>query len=526
MANVSDSYTPAGPAQQSYWASTLAGVVFVAFVLFSQSWFKANPLAHVPVMGKGSRWARRKYFMQGNATQMFLDAYRTHKDSISLITTAKTRDSILVPPKYLPELSKAPDDVISAGKAVEEFIQSKYTTVGFELPIFVHVSRANLTPALNDLNPAVAETIAKTLRRDLAPTATWSEVAINAKLLRIIAIASGHVFVGPELCSDEAYLGTSIDFTQHLMKAVYGIAMIPSFLRPLVAPWLPMTRALHRRLADADAVFQPIVTARQQASAGAGEGSTTRHNDMLQWMLDAQTRVGELSTRDLALAQLGASFAAIHTTTMTATNAVYWLAAKPELAPVLRDEVERVLAGSGGRFTTAALADMKKMDSFLREVMRVTPLSASAYVRKVLKPFELSNGQVIPAGVFVEVPSVGINRDPDVFPDPDVFDALRFYELRMGCCDDDAARAGQLQAAHVGVTHLSFSFGKHACPGRVFAVNEIKMLLSGLLRDYDIKLPDGVRERYPSLVFGDQASEANVPDPTKTIMMKQREVLA
>ncbi|TDZ60834.1 Cytochrome P450 monooxygenase ATR2 [Colletotrichum trifolii] len=516
MANVSDSYTPAGPAPQSYWASSiLAGVVLVVFVLFSQGWFKANPLAHVPVMGKGSRWARRKYFMQGNASQMFLDAYRTHKDSISLITTAKTRDSILVPPKYLPELSKAPDDVISAGKAVEEFIQSKYTSVGFELPIFVHVSRAKLTPALNDLNPAVGETIAKTLRRDLAPTATWSEVAINAKLLRIIAIASGHVFVGPELCSDEAYLGTSIDFTQHLMKAVYGIAMIPTFLRPLVAPWLPMTRALHRRLAEADAVFQPIVTARQQQ-----EGST-RHNDMLQWMLDAQTRVGELSTRDLALAQLGASFAAIHTTTMTATNAVYWLAAKPELAPVLREEVERVLAGSGGRFTTAALADMKKMDSFLREVMRVTPLSASAYVRKVLKPLELSNGQVIPAGVFVEVPSVGINRDPDVFPDPDVFDALRFYKLRKGCDDADdesaAARASQLQAAHVGVTHLSFSFGKHACPGRVFAVNEIKMLLSGFLRDYDMKLPDGVRERYPGL---------NVPDPTKTIMMKQREVLA
>ncbi|KAE9569729.1 hypothetical protein CGMCC3_g14075 [Colletotrichum fructicola] len=454
MANVSDSYSPAGSEPHSYWASTLAGVVFVAFLLFSHSWFKPNPLANVPIVGRGSRWARRKHFMQGNATQMFLDAYRNHKDSISLITTAK-----------------------------------------------------------NDLNPAVAKTIAKTLQRELAPTSSWSEVAINAKLLRIIAIASGHVFVGPELCDNEAYLSTSIDFTQHLMKAVYGIAMIPTFLRPLIAPWLPMTRALHKRLAEADAVFQPIVTARQQAA----KESSLKHNDMLQWMLDSQTRVGELSTRDLALAQIGASFAAIHTTTMTATNAVYWLAAKPELAPMLLEEVEQVLDESNGQFTTAALQNMKKMDSFLREVMRVTPLSASAYVRKVLKPFELSNGQVIPEGMFVEVPSVGINQDPEIFPNPDVFDALRFYKLRR---DDNPAQLNQLQAAYVGPTHLSFSFGKHACPGRVFAVNEIKTVMANLLRTYDIKLPDGVNERYPSLVFGDQ----NVPDPTKTILMKQRDM--
>lgn len=179
------------------------------------------------------------------------------------------------------------------------------------------------------------------------------------------------------MCTDEAYLNTAIGFTQHLMAAVYGITKIPGLLRPLIAPWLPMTRALHKALAEADAVFQPIVTARQER----GKDSSQKPNDMLQWMLDAQTRVGELSTRDLAMAQLGASFAAIHTTTMTATNVIYWLAAKPELAPMFREEIEQALAESGGRFTSAALSNMKKVDSFIREVMRVTPLSASTFIR-------------------------------------------------------------------------------------------------------------------------------------------------
>lgn len=32
--------------------------------------------------------------------------------------------------------------------------------------------------------------------------------------------------------------------------------------------------------------------------------------------------------------------------------------------------------------------------------------------------------------MFIEVPSTGINEDPEIFPIPDVFDALRFDKLR------------------------------------------------------------------------------------------------
>jgi hypothetical protein len=38
--------------------------------------------------------------------------------------------------------------------------------------------------------------------------------------------------------------------------------------------------------------------------------------------------------------------------------------------------------------------------------------------------------------------------------------------------------------------------------GRFFAANEIKMILSYALNNYDIKLPEGVTERYPNVTFG------------------------
>lgn len=40
--------------------------------------------------------------------------------------------------------------------------------------------------------------------------------------------------------------------------------------------------------------------------------------------------------------------------------------------------------------------------------------------------------------------------------------------------------------------HLGFGYGKHACPGRFFAANEIKIVLCHILLKYD-KLADGCK---------------------------------
>ena len=40
---------------------------------------------------------------------------------------------------------------------------------------------------------------------------------------------------------------------------------------------------------------------------------------------------------------------------------------------------------------------------------------------------------------------------------------------------------------------ISFGLGAHACPGRYFAVNEIKYVLAELLVRFDISTPSGKR---------------------------------
>ena len=51
----------------------------------------------------------------------------------------------------------------------------------------------------------------------------------------------------------------------------------------------------------------------------------------------------------------------------------------------------------------------------------------------------------------------------------------------------------------VGRSSLSFGLGKHACPGRWFAVNTIKTALSILIRKYDISNLD---QTLPKIILG------------------------
>lgn len=117
----------------------------------------------------------------------------------------------------------------------------------------------------------------------------------------------------------------------------------------------------------------------------------------------------------------------------------------------------------------------------------------------------------------VEVPSAAIYTDGAFYPDSDRFDGLRHYKLRRGGAAADHARN---QFVTTNETNLGFGYGRHACPGRFFAANEIKMILARLILEYDIKMPGDEKERHPQIEIGRQS----MPNPMKKIMLKKVEV--
>ncbi|KAF2199336.1 cytochrome P450 monooxygenase-like protein [Delitschia confertaspora ATCC 74209] len=488
--------------------ASVATVIFLACVLISQINYRAK-LAKLPAFRYRTSNAeeKRQTFLR-SATKLYNEGYEKFKDSVYRMLTSDGRYIIVVPAKFLPELRRMPDDVLSLGKSIEDTMETRYTKLITDDMSLAHAVKADLTPALVRINPIISREVEEAMRDEMPPCDDWTPVNIYFALVNIVAKVSGRVFVGPELCQDKEYLDAGINYTMDVIEAQRTVKEMKPFLRPFLANRLPAVRRLRDREQRAMNVLGPIVEARIKAESKPGY---ERPDDMLQWFLNRRTEYGIASTEKIARLQLNLIFAAIHTTTMTATNIFYSLASTPECMEPLREEIRAAVADNGGIMTTRALQQMEKLDSYMKETMRCFPPGTTSFGRKVMKGITLSNGQYIPAGSTIEVPSYSIYQDESIYPNSAKFDGFRFYKMRQ---ESGGARN---QFVSLSEQHLGFGYGKHACPGRFFAANEIKMIVARTVLEYDFRNEGGRKERYQNHMIG----RSSVPDASKKLLFKK-----
>lgn len=86
---------------------------------------------------------------------------------------------------------------------------------------------------------------------------------------------------------------------------------------------------------------------------------------------------------------------------------------------------------------------------------------------------------------------------PAVYEDSKKFDGHRFYNLSQ-----QSGGATKYQFVSTSNGHIVFGHGKHVCPGRLFASNEVKIILVHLLTKYDLKFPYGKTDRPKAMEMG------------------------
>jgi len=149
---------------------------------------------------------------------------------------------------------------------------------------------------------------------------------------------------------------------------------------------------------------------------------------------------------------------------------------------------------------------------FHARILTRTPLSAT-FIRKVIKPIDLSDGTHLPPGTKLLTPLAGISHDERFYPGAEEFDALRFYRMRQ----ESAEGSNRHQFTSIGDMNMHFGAGKHACPGRFFAGNAIKMMLSYFLLNYDIRLKDGEERPKPMIMM-----MSKTPNPEGEVLFRRR----
>ncbi|PSN58628.1 cytochrome P450 monooxygenase-like protein [Corynespora cassiicola Philippines] len=469
-----------------------------------------SQLAKLPAFDETVNGEKKRQAYLYSARKLYLDGYERFKHCVYRMATSDGEENVVVPTSLLPELRKLPDDVLSFPKAIAQTMETKYTKMVTDSHLVVHSVRSDLTPALGRLNPIVRQEVDACVEKYLPECTGWTEVTISKTIVDIVAQVSGRVFVGPELCEDQQYLECATNYTLNLIEAVTAIKQLRPWMRPFMASRTSEIRRLRQREKRLVEYLYPLIKQRQEATKDPG---WEKPDDMMQWMLDRGAK-DNTSAEQYAKYQLSLIFAAIETTSLTATNIFYTLAATPEYIGPLREEICSVLAEHEGHITTKALQQMEKLDSYMKEVNRFYPPGITSFGRFVLKGITLSNGQYIPPGVVIEVPSLAIYNDSQFWPEGDKFDGFRHYKMRRGGSTTDHARN---QFVTTNEQNLAFGYGRHACPGRFFAANEIKMIVAKMIMDYDIKLPDGQTERYAQIEIGPSIS----PDPTKKLLFKK-----
>ncbi|CAG8298910.1 unnamed protein product [Penicillium olsonii] len=428
-------------------------------------------------------------------------------------------------------------DLINQGLAQASFQEFFGSYPGFEpfaldssSKVVVDTVKGRLTQSLNLIIEELADETDKAVDELFGNPEDWTEITYKPELLKLVSRISSRVFVGPELCENEDWRNISTEYAVAAFVAARTLRQWNFTLRPVVHWFLPECRQLRATLRQARQILKPVIEKRRLENRQRREHgeSQSKVADTIGWMDEA----AKGKPYDAEVAQIGLSLAAIHTTTEMVSGLISDLCANPEYFEPLREEINLALAGKG--WSKKALQDLKLMDSAMKESQRhhlgdigthhllssLGPpcgnlltshlLRLAAMNRMTVSPVTLSDGTQIPKGALTMV-DISKMHDASVFPDPHSYKGDRFFQMRH-----EPGQEQRWQFVSTAPEHLAFGHGKHACPGRFFAANEIRVILIFLLMNYDWKFTAEGRKADKS--FGQETDT----DPTAKAMIRRR----
>ena len=169
--------------------------------------------------------------------------------------------------------------------------------------------------------------------------------------------------------------------------------------------------------------------------------------------------------------------AAHDTLTSSISSFVWFLSANPEWQGRLRAEIQSLGLKRGDPLPYERLDDLPLTEMAYKESMRLIPPVPSV-PRCAIRDTEFG-GYRIPAGARVAVNALFTHRMPELWPEPDRFDPLRFT--------DEASRKRHKFA------FAPFGGGAHMCLGMHFATMQAKCFAFHLLSTTEVSVAPGYR---------------------------------
>jgi cytochrome P450 len=269
-----------------------------------------------------------------------------------------------------------------------------------------------------------------------------------------------------------------IDLVSHTICTVQEF-IVRQTLQPYLNPWFAVSGDLRKHeemRARADSILMAYIKQRRHQEPG---------HDLLQTLMDARYSDGEGMSDELVLSESMQLLVAGHETSSNALSWIlYLLSSRPDCLKRLRQEFDSVLGEAPLNYNDVSRFEFATQ--VIQEALRLYP--PFWMLDRMAVADDRAGDIAIPRGSTVIVFVYGAHHAPKYWPNAELFDPERFTKANE-----------KLQPPF---TYLPFGGGPRGCIGGNYAMLQILMILSVLLRKYDFQLsPDQAIEPRPMVIL-------------------------
>jgi cytochrome P450 len=313
---------------------------------------------------------------------------------------------------------------------------------------------------LEVLSSIMQDSLADSLR-DFDRQAQIGPVDIYPLMMKITFAMVGRSLFGARLKEED------IDLISLAISTVQEF-MVRQTIQPYLNPWFAVSGELRRHWelrSRAFGVLDEYLQRRRKEAPG---------HDLLQILMDARYSDGQGMPDELILSESMQLLVAGHETSSNALSwLLYLLSSRPDCVDRIRDEFDSVL---GER--PLSFSDVSKFEFTTQVIMEALRLYPPFWmVDRMALADDRAGDVAIPRGSTVVVFIYGAHHSPQYWENPESFDEQRFSKTK--------------EKLHTPFAHLPFGAGPRGCIGGNYAMLQILMILSVLLRKYDFSLVPG-----------------------------------
>ena len=313
---------------------------------------------------------------------------------------------------------------------------------------------------LDVLSSIMQNSLADSLR-DFDRQARTGPVDIYPLMMKITFAMVGRSLFGARLKHEDIELiSLAISTVQEFM--------VRQTIQPYLNPWFAVSGELRRNWemrTRAFDVLREYLQRRRQEAPG---------HDLLQILMDARYSDGHGMDDDLIVSESMQLLVAGHETSSNALSwLIYLLSSHPDCVEKIREEFDAALGDK-----PLSYSDVPKFQFTTQVILEALRLYPPFWmVDRMALADDRAGDFDIPSGSTVVVFIYGTHHSPRHWPNPETFDPERFSKAN--------------QNLHTPFAHLPFGAGPRGCIGGNYAVLQMLMILSVLLRKYDFSLVPG-----------------------------------